>query len=403
MITTNHQTDISKLFSKRSQEISTSFIREILAVTQRPEVISFAGGLPNPDLFPNQALSESAQRVLQHQSDRALQYCPTPGLTELRTWIANRYSKTFGFEIGMENILITTGSQQAVDLIGRLFINKGDQVLMESPGYLGAIQSLSTYGADYIPLPLEYDGPSIEDFKNLCQYNPIKLMYSVPNYQNPTGISYSDEKRKCIAETLRHMNAILIEDDPYQELYFETPPPAPIKKYLGDQSIITGSFSKMIAPGMRIGWIIAEENIIKQLSKLKQATDLHSSTINQYMLMDYLEHNNIDEHLQKCRNYYRTQKNHMIMALESSLSSNIKMTKPDGGMVMWIDLPNNLNTFDLLELCMKDNLVFVPGSTFFTNNQGKNGLRLTFSNNPIQEIDKGIQILCHYIESMLNK
>ncbi len=395
------QTNIEAQFTERSQSIPTSFIREILAVTQRPEVISFAGGLPNAKLFPSQELKASASRVLQKHGMESLQYAMTQGDQKLREWIANRYKSHYGLDCTAEQILITNGAQQGLDLLARLFISPGDQVLMESPGYLGAIQSFSAYDCDFIPLPMEKDGPNMEDFESLINYNQIKLYYSVPNFQNPSGISYSASKRHQIANQLLGKDILLIEDDPYHELYFDESPPPPIKTYLGKQSILVGSFSKIISPGLRIGWILADELIIKQLNKLKQASDLHTSSFNQMMITDFLENNDLDAHLQTCRQFYARQRDAMLGQLKATLPPEIRFTEPSGGMFMWLQLPERLNARELLEATIKENLVFVPGDTFFTNGQGTNMLRLNYSNGTKAQLIEGVAILAKHIKKMI--
>ena len=319
--------------SERIKGTPSSFIREILKVTQKPEIISFAGGLPNPISFPQEELKVSMDRITEQYGAKIYQYSTTCGLDSLRQYIVDRYKQLWNMDITVDNVIITTGSQQALDLIGKVFVNEGDTVMVEKPSYLGLLQAFCMYKAQFVQTQLNDDGLDIEDLKNTMKTYKPKLAYLIPNFQNPTGLTYTKENREKVFEVIKDENMILIQDDPYGELRFEETERIP---YIGlnqtNKNIYLGSFSKIVTPGMRLGYAIADKEIIKMLETAKQASDLHSNIFGQYLIADYLLNNDLDKHIEKIKKLYKTQANAMISAMEEYFPKTVKFTYPKGGM-----------------------------------------------------------------------
>lgn len=380
-------------FASRMEKTPRSFIREILKTTERSEVISFAGGLPNPSLFAVEALATAAQDVMADAGRAALQYSTTEGYLPLREFIAERYRQRLGFSVDPDEILITNGSQQCLDLIGKVFLNPGDPVLIERPGYLGAIQAFSLYEPAFRPVPLLDDGPDIGYLEAMQEEAPARLFYGVPNAQNPSGITYSEEKRRAVAAALAGTGTIFVEDDAYGELRFDGRRLPPIRRYLDDATIITGSFSKIVTPGLRIGWVAAPGEILDQITVAKQASDLHSNTLAQRIIARYLETNDIDAHIERITRVYRAHRDLMIAAIEEEFPEGVRYTRPDGGMFLWVTLPEGCSTMRLLEIALQENVAFVPGRAFYVDGGGDTAMRLNFSNASEEGIVEGIRRL----------
>jgi 2-aminoadipate transaminase len=380
------------IFSERMNHIPRSFIREILKVTSQPEVISFAGGLPNPLSFPSEEIRDAAISVLTEDSSNVLQYAVSEGYLPLREFLAQRYRDN-GIQVTADEILITNGSQQGLDLCGKIFLNKNDKVLLETPSYLGAIQAFSAYQPDFQTVEIQEDGVNIQQLSEMLWEHDIKLFYGIPNFQNPTGISYSDEKRKQVAELLKKRETIFIEDDPYGEIRFTGDNLPPIKKYLPEQTILLGSFSKIIAPGLRMGWMVAKKEFMEKLIIAKQAADLHSNFLSQRILYHLLCDIDLDNHLNKIRTLYKKQKDYMVEMIRAYFPEEICYTNPDGGMFIWLTLPEYMNAYDLLEEAALMKIAFVPGQTFYVNKKGQNTIRLNFSNSNEKEMEEGIKRL----------
>ena len=390
-------------FTRRIQNTPKSFIREILKVTQDPGIISFAGGLPNPHLFPIEALQDAARETLATSGARALQYSTTEGHAELRGWIAARYA-TRGITVDPDQVLITTGSQQCLDLLGKLFIEKDDEVILERPSYLGTIQAFTMFEPRFVTVDLEADGPNLEQVKALLATERPKLFYAVPNFQNPSGLTYSRVKREALGALLRnHPETIFIEDDPYGELRFSGQHHQPVFAHTGGRSIMLGSFSKITVPGFRLGWMVAPPEIIRLAVKAKQAADLHSSTFNQFVIAEYLKKHSIDEHIAKITACYGSQAAAMVRTLEREAPEGVTFTRPEGGMFSWVTLPEGKGScMDLFNLAIEQKVAFVPGMPFYTDGTGQNTLRLNFSNASEQTIDTGITRLCRCMKDFLN-
>lgn len=391
---------MNNLFAKRMENVHKSFIREILKVTEDSNIISFAGGLPNPKSFPVEEIKEAVSEILSQNGDEILQYSTTEGYLPLREYIAERYSKN-GLKVSAEEILITNGSQQGIDLISKVFLNKGDQVLVESPTYLAAIQSFGLFEPQFKTVPLLEDGADLDALQKILDENKIKLFYSVTNFQNPTGITYSQEKREKLAEILRDRDTVFVEDNPYGEIRFLGKDILPVKAYL-DNSVLFGSFSKIVSPGMRLGWVVANEEIMEKIIIAKQASDLHSNYFTQRAVCKYLMDNEIDEHIEKIKEMYRNQRNMMVSMIEKYFPENVKYTKPEGGMFLWVTLPEGLSSMDLFELAINENVAFVPGQAFYVDGSGNNSLRLNFSNSNGRQIEEGIKRLGNAINELMN-
>lgn len=388
-------------FAARMGKTPRSFIREILRVTEDRSIISFAGGLPNPALFPVDAIKEAAIDVLTEKPTEALQYSTTEGYLPLREWISERYQKRAGLSIPPENILITNGSQQSLDLIGKICIDKKSPVAIEKPGYLGAIQAFSLYEPQFHPVGLELDGPDIACLEEIVRRYSPQIFYGVPNFQNPSGITYSDEKRREVGEMLSGTDTLFIEDDAYGELRFRGDDLPLVHQFLPENGIILGSFSKIIAPGMRMGWIAAPPEIYEKLITAKQASDLHSNYLSQLIIHQFLASHDIESHLRLIRDSYRRQRDCMVKAMEEFFPQEVTFTRPDGGMFLWATLPDGISSIDLFELAIRKKVAFVPGNPFYTDGGGSSSLRLNYSNAGPDSIIEGIRRLGEAMKSLI--
>lgn len=388
-------------FAERINHMPESFITDILKVTANPEIISFAGGLPNPDFFPEQEIREACVRVLEEDGKNVLQYSTAEGYGPLRQYIASRYAKR-GLEMKAEDILITNGSQQGLDLISKVFLNRGDRVLMEKPGYLGAIEAISMFEPVFASVPLLEDGVDTAALEKIIKGQDIKFFYTVPNFQNPSGITYSEQNRAAVADILKQSETFLVEDDPYGELRFIGEDLPYISARLGDQAILLGSFSKIIAPGLRMGWVCTPNKLVMaKLTSAKQAADLHSNYLSQRVIHRYLLDNDIDEHIATIRTVYKRQRDSMVRAIERYFPPEVQYTRPEGGMFLWITLPARISSMDLFELARRENVAFVPGLSFYTDGDGASTLRVNYSNADEQKIEEGIKRLAHAIKKLI--
>jgi len=393
---------VNKLLSNRIKNVPESFIRKILKVSTQADVISFAGGLPSADLFPVKALEDACVKVLQNNGKQALQYASTEGDSQLRNWIAERYQKQQGLNISPDNILITNGSQQALDLLGKALLNEGDPIAIENPGYLGAIQSFSLYQAKMHSISINESGMDVEQLSSVLEAHKPKLIYTVPNFQNPTGISYSQENREAVARVVSSSDALIIQDDPYGELRFSGKSKSNFYALLPEQTILLGSFSKIITPSFRLGWIVAPEWLIKPLVIAKQAADLHTNFFSQQVIVQYLQDNSLDKHIEKISQFYGKRKQAMMDAIEKYFPTDAKVMEPEGGMFLWVTLPKGLSSMTLFDDAIKQQVAFVPGKPFYVGDEvEENTLRLSFVTMDEAAILEGIKRLGGCIKDFL--
>jgi len=388
------------IYSDRIRDVPRSFIREILKVTLDPTVISFAGGLPNRTLFPVDEIKEAANKVLEVHGRDVLQYGDSEGDVRLREYIAARYLEKYDLQIPVEHILVTSGSQQALDLLGKVLLNEGDKLVIEEPGYLGAIQAFSLNRVQFLPVPVSAEGMDTEKLASVISTDRPKLVYTVPNFQNPSGISYTLENRQTLATILEGTNTILIEDDPYGDLRFAGEPKPSLRKYLPGNTVLLGSFSKILAPGLRLGWIAANGSLIKQLVTAKQATDLHTSNFTQSIVVQYLSDNDVKKHIADICHAYGQQCEAMLASMERHFPPGVSHTRPEGGMFLWAQLPPGIVALDLFDLAIKDKVAFVPGDPFYVRGSRHNTLRLNFSCSDVKTIEVGIKRLGKSIRRM---
>lgn len=394
-------TTCSYQFAGRMKKTPKSFIREILKVTENPEIISFAGGLPNPALIDVEGINRAAGQVLSEDGKTALQYSTTEGYLPLRRYIAERYKKRLGLSISPDEILITNGSQQCLDLIGKILIDAVDHVAIERPGYLGAIQAFSLYEPVFHPVELETEGPDPAQLKSVLANHPVKLFYGVPNSQNPSGITYSAARREKIAEIISATRTIMVEDDAYGELQFSGHSLNSFWEYLPDQTILTGSFSKILAPGMRLGWVCAPEKIMEQLVIAKQASDLHSNYLSQRIATQYLANTDIDVPIKKIRAAYKKQAELMTETMSETFPESVTWTKPVGGMFVWATLPKQCSSMDVFNAALKEHVAVLPGIPFYVDGGGTNTMRLNFSNSRDELIIAGVERLGRVLASQV--
>ncbi|MCW7754356.1 PLP-dependent aminotransferase family protein [Desulfobotulus sp. H1] len=377
-------------FSDRISDVPRSFIREILKVAIDPQIISFAGGLPNRNFFPVEALQNASNKVFETAGREALQYANSEGDLILREMIASRYKEKKGLDIKVDNILITSGSQQGLDLMGKILLNDGDGVVIEEPGYLGAIQAFSVYRASFHPVPISEEGMDTERLQSILQQKKPRILYTVPNFQNPSGITYSEAGRDALAAVLERSDTLLIEDDPYGELRFTGKDKTSFAKRLPDQTVMLGSFSKIVAPGLRIGWIVAPDLIMEKLIVAKQASDLHTQYLGQLIIRQFLQDNDLDGHISTITDVYNQQRLAMIRGVEQYFPEGVQFTRPEGGMFLWMTLPSDLSAMSLFHRAIDKKVAFVPGDPFYASRKHVSTLRLNFSCVDKAGIDTGM-------------
>jgi 2-aminoadipate transaminase len=385
-------------FSERASQLQSSFIREILKITQRPEIISFAGGLPSPLTFPVERMKASYDKVLSENGKVALQYGPTDGYAPLREWIANSLS-TDGARIVPEQILMTSGSQQALDLLGKVLIDEGSRVLVETPSYLGALQAFSVYRPEFTSVDTDDDGlvPSSID----AVAEGARLLYALPNFQNPTGRSLSVARRLELVETCARLGLPLIEDDPYGALSYKGEPFPKMLTMNPDGVIYMGSFSKVLTPGIRLGYVCAPLPLVRRLELAKQAADLHTAQLTQMVVYDVIKDGFLEQHIPTIRTLYSNQCQAMLDAMDEFFPEGITWTRPEGGMFIWVTLPKSIDAMKLLDEAIAAKVAFVPGAPFYANAPETNTLRLSFVTVPPERIREGIAILGKLIAANL--
>jgi 2-aminoadipate transaminase len=401
-------------YALRTKGVKSSAIRELLKLTQQPEVISFAGGLPAPDVFPIERFCEACAKVLKEQGKVALQYGASEGYEPLREMIA-RHTSRYGIKAGPENVLITSGSQQALDLIGKLLINPGDRILVEAPTYLGALQAFNVYGAEYVSVPSDEDGIRTDLLEGPLRSGP-KFMYVLPNFQNPGGTTLSEGRREQLVLLAERFGIPIVEDDPYGQLRYEgehLPPLVVLDRvnlrrdngYSIGNVIYLSTFSKTLAPGLRLGWIVAPPDVITKMIQLKQGADLHTSTFTQVVAYEVARDNFLDEHIKVIRRVYGERRDAMLASLEEFFPPEVSWTRPKGGLFLWVTLPEGMDCQKLFDTAIKENVAFVPGDSFYANNgaEGRRHFRLNFSYVPPDQIREGIRRLSTAVKNQLDE
>jgi 2-aminoadipate transaminase len=389
------------LFAERTQQMKRSTVREILKLTARPEVISFAGGLPAPELFPVERIRQATDTVLAERGREVLQYSTSEGMPELRGLIAKRLSSG-KFQIQPENILITSGSQQGLDMLARIFLDEGDRVIVENPTYVGMMTSWRPYFLQFSAVPTDQDGMCVDDLEPLLAENH-KIMYAIPTFQNPQGTTLSRERRVKLAELLVKYNLPFIEDDPYGELRYSGEKVPTVLQMeaehrgsatLEGNVIYCGTFSKTLTPGLRIGWVAAAFPVIDKLVQVKQATDLHTSTLNQFITYE-VAHDEafLDEHVAMLREVYRERRDIMLGTMAEHFPQEVTWTRPEGGLFTMVTMPLHLNARDILKTALEHDVAFVPADDFFVGDTGHNTFRLNYSNARPEMIVEGIRRL----------
>jgi 2-aminoadipate transaminase len=393
------QTPWEHRFAQRTQRMGSSAIRELLKLTEEPDIISFGGGMPAPDVFPTEEFREACDRVLRDQGSQALQYGPTEGYRPLRELIT-RHSARYGIDVTPDNVLVTSGSQQALDLLGKILINPGDHILVESPTYLGALQAWSAYGAEYVTVPMDEYGMVTDALEEALRSGP-KFIYVLPNFQNPSGVTLALERRKKLIELADRYGVPIVEDDPYGQLRYEGDH-LPSVVVLDGQFRNTGeacyrgnviylsTFSKILAPGIRLAWVVAPPVVIRKLVQAKQGADLHTASFNQMVAYEVSRGGFIDQHVKVIRKVYGERRNAMLAAMDGYFPPGVDWTHPEGGLFLWATLPENLNAAEVLKAAIQQRVAFVPGAPFFPLGGGHNTMRINFSYASPEKIQEGI-------------
>jgi len=399
-------------YAQRTHGMSGSPIRELLKLIENPEIVSFAAGLPAPEAFPREQIEAAAHRVLAEQGHVALQYGATEGYRPLRELLV-RHMARYGIEVGVDNVLVTTGSQQALDLVGKLLINPGDRVATEAPTYLGAIQAWSGYQAEYLTVPIDDDGLRVDLVEDVLRAAP-KFLYVLPNFQNPGGVTLSEPRRRRLVELAAHYGTPIVEDDPYGQLRYEgthLPPLVQVDAELHGCAragrgfrgavLYLSTLSKTLAPGLRLGWVVAPEEVIARLAQMKQGVDLHTSTFAQMVAFETARGGFLDLHVRHIRSVYRERRDAMLAALARHFPPGVRWTRPQGGLFLWVTLPEEYDSGALLKEALAAKVAFIPGSAFHPGGGGKNTLRLNFSYCAPPVIEEGVRRLGRVLWSAL--
>jgi 2-aminoadipate transaminase len=393
------QTPWDHRYAQRTQRMGSSVIRELLKLTEKPDIISFAGGLPAPDVFPVEEFRRACDKVLKDLGPQALQYGATEGYLPLREMIV-RHSARYGIEVTSENIMVTSGSQQALDLLGKVFINPGDRILVESPTYLGAIQAWNAYGAEYVAVAADEHGMITDALEEALRTGP-KFIYVLPNFQNPTGVTLSLERRHKLIDLADRYGVPIVEDDPYGQLRFEGEHLPPVVFLDGQKRknsdpcyrgnvIYLSTFSKILAPGLRLAWVIAPPEVVRKMVQAKQGADLHTATFNQIIAYEVGRGGFIDQHIKLICKVYGERRDVMLAAMDTYFPPEVEWTQPEGGLFLWGTVPSGMNTTEILKSAIEQKVAFVPGAPFYPCGGGENTMRLNFSNATPEAIRDGI-------------
>ena len=389
--------------ARRAERLNPSTIREILKVTERPGIISLAGGLPSADTFPVAAMQEATARVLRDSPREALQYAASEGFAPLREWVAAEMA-SHGVQADASQVLITTGSQQGLDLVGKVLIDPGSTVAVEAPTYLGALQAFAPYEAEFVALEGDDDGPRPD---TLDAARGARFVYLLPNFQNPSGRCLSAARRVALVDRAAEIGLPIVEDNPYGELWFDTPPPPPLSARAGDAAVYLGSFSKVLAPGLRLGYVVAPKALYPKLLQAKQAADLHTPGFNQRIVSEVMKDGFLDRHVPTIRALYKAQRDAMLDALARELPARpgqsdderVVWNKPAGGMFLWARLPKGMSAVELLPKAVEKGVAFVPGAPFYADHGDARTLRLSFVTPSVEEIRRGVAALAQAIQT----
>lgn len=387
-----------QMYADRAKLMKTSEIREFFKLTEQPDVMSFAGGFPSAEFFPMEKIAEVMHELIKEEGKSALQYGPTEGNLELRKYLAEKMTGE-GMPSGVDNLLITNGSQQGMDLLAKVFVNPGDLVIVEEPGYVGGLGAIHNYQGDRVAIPLDAEGIrtdllAVRLRRMQMEGRTPKFAYLVPNFQNPTGISMSLERRKKMLELAREYNFMIIEDNPYGEIRFEGEPVQSIKSMDTEGRVIyLGSFSKTFIPGIRVGWIVAEETLVQKIACAKQATDLCSNSLGQRMAFRFAASGYIEQHVSSLISLYKAKRDLMLSCFEQHFPEDVTWTRPEGGFFVWVTLPEGMSAREVLLKAVNRKVAFVDGAGFFVNNNGKNTARFAFSEASEEKIARGMKIL----------
>jgi 2-aminoadipate transaminase len=386
--------------ARRAERMNPSVIREILKVTERPGIISLAGGLPSADTFPVEAMREAAARVFAEAPREALQYAASEGFAPLRDWVAAHLNEHHGMDVSPAQVLLTTGSQQGLDLAAKVLIDEGSRVLVETPTYLGALQAFTPYEPRIEAVDSDHEGPLPEALARAAHADDrARFAYLLPNFQNPSGHVYSEARREAIVAVAREQGLALLEDNPYGDLWYDTPPPRPLAARVPEGVIYLGSFSKVLAPGLRLGYMVAPSALYPKLLQAKQAADLHTSILNQRIVYEVLRTGMLESHVPTVRERYRRHRDAMQAALETHLSGLATWIKPTGGMFFWLELKPGLDAMALLPKAVEAGMAYVPGAAFYAQAPRPNTLRLSFVTAPPEKIEAGVAMLAQVLRS----
>lgn len=398
-----HPVQWERFMAERTQHMKSSAIRELLKITQLPDVISFAGGLPAGELFPVREIEEACSYLLRHEPKLALQYSTTEGHPPLREYLAESMSR-YGIHHGPDNVLITTGSQQALDLVGKICIDPGSPIVTGRPTYLGAIQAWRTYQARFITLPIDDQGMQVEMLEDAIKGKSVRFIYVLPNFHNPAGTTLSEERRHYLVEVARKHDLLIVEDDPYGALRYSGEDIVPIAALAPERTIYLGTFSKTLAPGLRIGWIVARKELRQRLVQAKQGADLHTSTFDQMITNDIAQRGILKAHVRRLRQIYGDRMNTMLDALSEFWPEDCSWTHPQGGLFLWARAPESCNTHDMLSTALEHKVAYVPGVNFYPDADGGHcAMRLNFSNAGPDQIIEGIHRLGMAIKDVIAK
>ena len=392
-------------YSKRVPADGTDAVGAILQAAADPKIISFAGGLPAPELFPVKEMKAAVDKVFEEHGQEAMQYGAAKGVTALREVIQQHVKKKENVDSELDNVLVTTGSEQALDLVGKAFVDPGDTVLVEQPTYLCALDVFRSYGANFASVEMDEDGMKMDALEEALKANPnTKLIYTVPNFQNPTGRTMTEERRKQLAELAEKYDVYVLEDNPYGEIRFAGQHVPAVKSF--DKSghvLYMSTFSKTLAPGFRLGWLVADEDVVNKLTVLKQSADLHTDNLAQFAVAQFFADNDVDAHVKEISALYGKRKDLMLEGIKKYFPEGVKYTDPEGGMFLWVEVPGVDDTVELFKECLEHDVAFVPGDPFFADGVQPGAFRLNYSNMKEDQIEVGLKRLGAALTAAVNK